>query len=282
MYNNKLVVAIKSGGKVLREFKDQVFVPFGSEYIILIKNLNSVRAQVKLSIDGNDVGDGSSFVVDANKEVELTRFIKNGNLEKGNRFKFIERTPGVESHRGIGIEDGLVRVEFQFEKPSLFDQYKLWEDFNKRCCPSPTYGPIGGGYGGVLGGQWLSSTTTYSSTNISTDAAPHAASGVLRGSGEVLNQSNYNVTAQATKSINEVGVTVPGSVSDQKFETVVMRELELEKHVIVLKLLGETECGIEVVAPVTVKAKPKCITCGKLNKATAKFCSECGTSLTIV
>ena len=58
MYNNKLAVAIKSAGKVLREFnKDEVYVPFGNEYSIFVKNMNSVRALVKVSIDGVDVGD---------------------------------------------------------------------------------------------------------------------------------------------------------------------------------------------------------------------------------
>ena len=45
MYNNKLVAAIKSNGKVLREFGEEVYIPFGSEYSILIKNLHSVRGE---------------------------------------------------------------------------------------------------------------------------------------------------------------------------------------------------------------------------------------------
>jgi hypothetical protein len=32
MYSNKLAVAIKANGKVLREFKDEVYIPFGQEY----------------------------------------------------------------------------------------------------------------------------------------------------------------------------------------------------------------------------------------------------------
>jgi len=114
MYSNKLAIALKSAGKVLREFDDQVYVPFGSEYSILVKNLNSVRALVSVSVDGEDAGDGTQFVIHGNSEIELERFIKNGNFKKGNRFKFIERTDAVEDHRGIGIEDGLIRVEFQF------------------------------------------------------------------------------------------------------------------------------------------------------------------------
>ncbi len=34
VYNNKLVVAIKVAGKVLKEFGDVVYIPFGSEYTV--------------------------------------------------------------------------------------------------------------------------------------------------------------------------------------------------------------------------------------------------------
>jgi tRNA(Ile2) C34 agmatinyltransferase TiaS len=60
-----------------------------------------------------------------------------------------------------------------------------------------------------------------------------------------------------------------------------MNALETQKHTIVLKLLGETEDNKLVLKPVTTKHKPKCVTCGKQNKATAKFCTECGTALEI-
>jgi membrane protease subunit (stomatin/prohibitin family) len=81
--------------------------------------------------------------------------------------------------------------------------------------------------------------------------------------------------------INDVGITVPGSKSTQKFSHVTMGVMEAEKHSIVLKLLGETPDNKPVSKPVTVKAKPKCTTCGKMNKAHAKFCVECGTALEI-
>jgi membrane protease subunit (stomatin/prohibitin family) len=83
------------------------------------------------------------------------------------------------------------------------------------------------------------------------------------------------------QTVNDVGITVPGSKSTQKFQTVTMGAMEAEKYTIVLKLLGETADNQPVAKPITVKHKPKCITCGKVNKATAKFCTECGTHLTI-
>ena len=96
------------------------------------------------------------------------------------------------------------------------------------------------------------------------------------------NASLNSVTASATSStmdsfVNDVGITVPGSKSNQKFQTAYIGALESTKHSMVFKLLG----GEAVKEAVTVKHKPKCVTCGKHNKATAKFCIECGTALEI-
>lgn len=275
MYNNKLAVALKSNGKVLREFGETVYVPFGSEYSILIKNLNSVRALVTVTVDGTDAGDGTQFVIDPNNDLELERFINNGNMDTGNKFKFIERTDRVENHRGVGIEDGLVRIEFQFEKPAVvpnipdiwyyhdvYYNYRPWR-LEQTFTGAPT---ITCNVGDDVNGNVLRSMNASYSASV--------------GSNEPVVNVNYSAEVQSFVD-NEAGITVPGSISDQKFRTVSSFPVEDETHVIVLQMLGETE-NKKVVKPVTVKAKPKCETCGKTNKATAKFCTECGTSLTIV
>ena len=297
MMSNKLVASLKANGKILREVKDTIYVPFGQEYSIFLKNLNSARALIHIQIDGQEVCD-SGFVLDANKECDLERFIKNGNLKSGNRFKFIERTASVEQHRGVKSEDGIIRISFQYEKP-----VPLWTTWhNEGYCPSPrpwpTYtketwgGPVYGVgqlQGNNFGDKWLKSaggTGEYiAPTSIGTCSATGASgasdavvSNSLRGVAASVNQ----VDASYTAPINEAGITVPGSVSNQTFGTTTMRALEAEEHVIVLRILGETDAGIKVMAPVTVKAKPKCVTCGRTNKATNKFCSQCGTSLEIV
>ncbi len=235
MYESKLAAAIKVGGKVLREFKDTVHIPFGSEYTILLKNLHTTRAVINVYIDGADMVPGG-LVLDPGREVDLERSIKNGNLSEGNRFKFIERTGSVEKHRGIGIEDGLVRIEFQFEQPRP-----------------------------IFNTPWIAAS---GSNNI------YPQGGIMRGM-DVTYSAN-NVTCSATSAVSDVGITVPGSRSEQKFSTAYVGALESVKHSMVFKLFGGT-----MPKPITVKHKPKCVTCGKQNKATSKFCQECGTALEI-
>ena len=254
MYNNKLAVALKSAGKVLREFGETVYVPFGSEYSVLLKNLNSVRVMATVTIDGEDVGDGTRFVIHPNEDMEIERFIKNGNLTEGNRFKFIERTESVEKHRGVGIEDGIVRVEFNFERPR---PRPVYYNTSIECSARPRSRDVySKSFAPTYDGEVL---TSADSLSISADCADNV----------------YSANCA------DPGITVPGSVSDQKFREASWFPTETDTHVIILQMLGEAE-GRQVTKPVTVKAKPKCTTCGRVNKATAKFCAECGTSLTIV
>lgn len=138
MYANKLAVALKANGKVLREMKsegsdrdDTVRLPFGSEFSIYVKNMNSVRALVRIEIDGESITEGMSLIVEANNDIEIERFIKSRNMDTGLRFKFIERTQKIEDGpRGIKTEDGLIRVEYEFEREPA------------KIVPSPIYQPV--------------------------------------------------------------------------------------------------------------------------------------------
>jgi len=269
MYQSKCAIAIKSNGKVLREFGDQVYLNFGSEYSILVKNLHTVRMIAYITIDGQDVIPGG-LVVNSKQEIDLERFVSDMN--KGNKFKFITRTGNIEKHRGIKLEDGLVRVEFQFEK-SFYKPTTDWEWKNPgfNAYPPGWYGsPLRSGNTGDAP-AWPPGTIICS--------ASYSANAVSAQS------MSIGATSASTKGFNtpanETGITVPGSESNQKFQTASWFPVEEERHVIVLKLLGETPDNKPIQKPVTVKTKPQCTTCGKQNKATAKFCAECGTSLNI-
>ena len=96
MYSLNFAAAIKVDGKILREFGDAVYLPFGSEYEIRLKNLNTSRSKVTIEIDGETVT-GGGLILNSLETVDLERFIRNGNLTEGNRFKFIERTNKIEN-----------------------------------------------------------------------------------------------------------------------------------------------------------------------------------------
>lgn len=307
MYNNKLVACVKANGKVLREDKDTVYLPFGSEYSLLIKNLNTVRALASIVIDGTDVLDGEKLVIPANGEVDLQRFIQNGNQDKGHRFKFVERTSKVEQHRGVGAVDGLIQVTFQFEKripisvPQLIEHVHHYHTYR----PYYQFAHYPWRSSEIICGS-LSSQDTFSEKCYSAQAQV-SSKGLLRGLDSQLMNTSATMSASSslgqnsaqtmdsyfashepevamaapTASANEVGITVQGSVSEQKFHTVSEFPLEVEEYSIVLNLKGQTEKA-KVKAPVTVKTKKKCNVCGTVSKWNAKFCRECTASLEVL
>jgi hypothetical protein len=308
MYQNKLAVAIKHNGKILRETKDIVHLPFGSEFSVLVKNLNSKRVKFTLHIDGTDALDGEEIVVNANSETEIKRFIRNGNMDEGNAFKFIERTAAIEDGpRGIKVDDSVVRVEFWFEqdKPEIKVKDIYWEkhhyrDYYQQPLINHWNGPFYGSTniagnasagGSLLGGVDHFATgsiargavlSNVSQTNASFSAT--SASATLSdeaGGGASINSIIADAIGVAPEPKNDAGITVPGSKVEQKFTTVYGFKSEANSNTIILRLVGVVG-EVEVTKPITVAHKPECVTCGKLNKANSKFCSECGTALTLI
>jgi hypothetical protein len=198
MYSNKLVATVKVKGKVLREQGDKVFLPWNSEYSIFIKNLNTQKAIVNIEIDGENVTQ-NGLLVDSMGSIDLERFLGD-SMYKGRKFKFIKRTSEIEDHRGVGSEDGLIRIGFQYEKVvrpyyPYVPPYKPWENTWVRPW---TVDPDSNWYGTV-------------STN-----------SVLRGG----------------SSFNDPGITVKGSESNQEFTYGYIGALETESHSMIIQLVG--------------------------------------------
>lgn len=243
MYSQKVVLVIKSKGKVLQEIGDTVYLPFGSEYSILIKNLSSQRLAAGVSIDGIDATDDVMLVVEPNSEVELERYIKNANLKKGNRFKFIERTADIVQHRGVGPQDGLVKLTYQFEIPS-----------------KPAWPTISSSY--------------YVGRNAASGSAGPSGPTGARGP---MGYYAQNMSAPVASN----GITAPGSVSEQEFEATAELNLDRIVHTMILQLKGE-HVGKVVTAPVVTRTSITCTMCAKKSRSPAKFCSNCGAGLEII
>lgn len=284
VYHQKLVACIKVDGKVLRELDDTVTLPFGAEYSILIKNLNSLRVQVKVSVDGTDATEGTWLIIQPNSSIELERFIKNANLNSGNKFKFIARTKSVEEYRGLKAEDGLIRIEYQTEKalPKIeeththhYDHYHPdpWDSSTwprPRIPYPPYYSPI------RIGSASIAGTGAGASAS-----APrrNLRSASLGSKTKGLQKMAFSMQEQQV--VDDSGITVPGGVSEQKFQWASGFQTEKGTEVVVLKLRGEV-AGKKVTKPMTVKTKPTCQSCGQKNQPSAKFCTNCGTGLVIV
>ncbi len=288
MYQNKLVTCLKVNGRILREQHGTVLIPFGSEYSILVKNLNSVRAKVKIDVDGQNATSGSWLVIPPNSQMELERFIRDGNWQSGNRFKFIERSGDVEAHRGIQAEDGIVRVEYATERrvvdvpivrhydvpvPHYYPDpwYPRWPNrrrLNDVTCSSRSLGASGG-----MRSKGMSGPVT---------SASASGGGASASGGTATNFMNFagDYTPTMDSASGEAGITVAGSVSNQSFQHV--QDFPCDQSDVMVLMLRGVVAGQAVEAPVTVQTKRTCGSCGKTHKSDVAFCSGCGTALTLV
>jgi len=262
MYRAGLVAVIVANGKIVREMNSAgtstVYLPFGCEYSIRFKNNETRRAVVSVEIDGQDVLSGHQLVVDANSESEVKGFLDAGGNVAKNAFRFIEKTKEISDHRGDKINDGIVRIEFQFEEPYIppYNPPRL-----KKTWPSPQPQPP----------IWYESNSygcdSLRSTNVSMESK-------TCGSVQSL--------AYKTKEMipdNDAGITVAGSHVNQKFGTTYTGRLDPTKHVIVFELKGAKSDGQPIVQPVLTRQKVQCPTCGRHAKSSARFCSNCSTCL---
>lgn len=239
MYNAGIVAVIKHNGKILRENSDFVYLPFNSEYSILLKNLETRKAVIKISIDGTDVLDGNSLIINPNSELELEGFMKGTKAK--NKFKFIKKTNEISEYRGDKIDDGIIRIEYWFEQIIINEpikRYDIWYTTNNW---NPTY---------------TNALNCFDSSNF------------IVGS-----------SCQCNCNVQDEGITVKGTEVNQNFNYGYTNKLEENSRVIILKLIGIKEDGNIIKEPITIQTKKICVTCGKKSKSNLKYCSTCGTFL---
>lgn len=251
VYRDRFVVAIKVDGKILREKDEVVYLPFSSEYSLLLKNLESRKALVKISIDGQDVLEGKSLLINPNSSFELERFV--GSLDKGNKFKFIQKTKEIIEHRGDRVDDGIIRVEFAFKQITKHVNVTEHHDHQHHYHYHDYY--------------WYPYFPYY--------PKPWMTYGAVYGASSSLNQVN-----QLSSPLPDEGITVRGSESHQNFQEGYIGTLD-SSEVIILRLRGEGSTGKNIEKPLTVKDRVKCETCGNLLLPTVNFCEKCGTALKI-
>jgi hypothetical protein len=98
--------------------------------------------------------------------------------------------------------------------------------------------------------------------------------------GDTINAPNAQVSMpqNLTEPAQDEGITVKGTPTHQHFRNGYIGELEPNAQVIIIRLKGTSKiAGAEIIAPVEVKTKTKCPTCGTMIKSGNKYCSDCGT-----
>jgi hypothetical protein len=286
-YQDKFVAEVKVNGHILRVKDGAVYLPFGCEYTLYLKNLNSRRASVNVSIDGEDVLDSHSLILDPNSSTELQGFLR-GNVAR-NRFRFINKTKEIADHRGDKADDGMIRVEFAYEKPQPEPwikktieevhhyEYHHHEPIRWTYYNTPNWN--------LSRGILKKGQATYSNSAVpiaaSASGPPPVSSSTIDNS---VSESNVTMDSLEVDTLGvqpdaDEGITVKGSEVNQSFRYSSIGQLE-DAAVIIINLKGLTgETNKPIQEAITVKRKATCPTCGNRSTSAAKYCANCGTFL---
>jgi ribosomal protein L32 len=174
------------------------------------------------------------------------------DLTTTNKFKFIQKTKEIQEHRGDKIDDGLIRISYQFENmfktPLLVPYYQFVDlDFKPK-----------------------SFTDRYDSVYLG------SACGI---GGATTTNTCYNATIQNSAPRSDEGITVKGLEVKQKYSYANVGNLDCNMHTIILNLKGISDSRKSIVKPLTVKSKIVCSTCGRKNRSSNRCCYNCGTFL---
>ena len=260
MYDKKFVLSIIHDGHPVKESGNgsnrQVAVPFGSEYILRLKNKNDRDCTAKVTIDGSPISNFGDVIISAGGTIDLERYL-TGSMSSGKRFKFVSLDhPDVDDP--TKSENGIIRVLFTLAnknqnvitiKPD--DTWKPpdgWKPtdrfwYYEHGLNSKTSDPVK--YG---------ATTTSFTSNTSTS----------KGIGG-LSHTTHGVNFCSTPV---PGATIEGSHSNQSFA---YGSIDLSNETVVMQLKMVGVHGGDVFTPAKF-----CSGCGYKLKPRDKYCSGCG------
>lgn len=256
MYKNQIVVLVKKDGQPLRETEGKyVFLPFNSEYSLEIKNQSNKRAVASVKIDGTDVLGEDEIIIPAYGSFPLERFITNGDLANGKKFKFVPLS-NSKVQDPSSPENGLIEIEVWFEK---LPEIKIYY--------SPPYYPM-----------WSSSNHWYTYTS-AVGQTSNMSYRTYSGGAPIKCCSNSSEpimvsSVMTSLGTSHAGATVEGSKSDQSFSRGIFGQKDYPSTVFKFWLRG-------VEQEVTTSDKLYCTNCGKKTRFDYKYCPRCGSPLQI-
>jgi hypothetical protein len=217
---NFVVSILNHENKIVREeagdYNRVARVAFDSEYKIRIQNKTRRRAYARVEIDGMEVSPGRRFVLGPKESVDLERFILDGDLSAGRRFKFMSLEKGAatgEIQDPTSLENGKIKVTFEpeIEPPSIKYSHNGGQSILRGRGMPQTYGASSGGNYPMMG-------TTQAFYTSSNQGSPGVDTGHVSTNNYVAPQGSDTLErAIEPQTVSELGATAEGSVSDQKF-----------------------------------------------------------------
>ena len=241
-YEQYVVAVTDTNGKSFREFesektyngrKSKVFLPFDSEYKLLIKNNSDRRIKLSIDIDGTTVS-GRGLIMSAYETDSIERFV-----DVARKFKFVRKNDERVSDP-TSVDNGFLRIRIEKEvaPTNVFNfvepQVKTSGGIFPRDMDTSTW--IGTNMNGCI-------TTTTTACNYSSGPISHThkcSFAGSRGRGRGIAPRRASSEAKVKSLLNEQsGATVEGNASSQIFTTTIWNGTDGPICEFIFRLLGQ-------------------------------------------
>lgn len=246
MHINNVTLAVMVDGKSLYENKQDVFIPFGSEYELFVKNNNTFDIVVKVS---PSLFHSDQYLIKAKSKKTIKGFSED---EIFYAFRFVEHIKEIKENKSNAFVNSILHISiYKKEDPLSILQTRRIGDV-KPLVGSPFDGsPIEV----LINNQKNKNNTFYSSTN----SIDSSFSSVGNNEGEDL-LSGIQTYGKPVEGIQEYHYT-DASIPIANFS---------------FNFLGVDESGNRLLKPLFAKDIINCKVCNSKSKPDATYCSKCG------
>ena len=281
MYKDTIAIAIKHGNKPLPEFNNKFLIPNNTTFSIYLKNINKKTAYIDIFVNEKKIT-LNKIKLKEKESIDIHRAEGTNHT-----FHFIEKTLELQKQRENKLEDGLIRIEVDFEQTLSDKVNKLNKDFEKiikaknpyhlSSTPYQPQEPILEGPLPYRDGQFFDDTTpTGGFKDITCDC--------MQTFGSISTMSISEADLHKVETNN--GVIVPGKISDiqnniidkdnnNKLYNDEFSKYEIyESKTIILELEVDNNIELDI-----TKTKKKCPSCDKKYKYKYLYCPYDGTFL---
>lgn len=261
MYHDEVVAVICDiNRKPLRELdsqklpngrKTKVFLPFNSEYCILVKNNSDRRIKLSIDIDGTNVS-GNGLILNVGENDYIERFV-----DVAKKFLFVKASDERVADPS-NKENGVIKIRVRKERDVYKEPQPLIQEHHHHHhhhYDNWPYNP----YVLQRNNIWFTpgDTPTYGSITTTSDTAPYSMpcsapigsvnGSVLRGADGIKGlYAKPQINCYATQTNNmESGATVEGGISSQKFDTTVWNGDMDTETVFTFQLFATDDCQIK-------------------------------------
>ncbi len=270
MHTNKVSLAILVDDKPLYEKEGKVFIPYGSNYKVLIKNNNPFDIIANIALDMNFSND--SFLIKAKSKRTIKGFSYDDDFYG---FRFVEKTKEIEKNRMNSLLNGTISISLfenkpddllalrfggrnPFETTKINPQNPLVPMF-----PEPTNLPNPFNFD-------KNDVDFYGSTNnIREDFITDGVS----INDVILNSDSLSVGK--SKGANVFGAPVDETANVEQYSNINLLGS------VCYTLFGEDSDSNKIIKPIFAKDNIECTACGSKSKPNDKYCSKCGSFIVL-